>query len=178
MWKHPSFSPPSPKQRSLGERHWNHKVCFLWMCLPMVTVNAGICYIGEVTTSCSSQNAGFDARDDVTFARKGWAVRCQPDCYALEVYWPVFTVAISRSAISTWLGPARSVWLARALQKTPTWSKLWLPGCRHLTLNSSTLHANLAATVGSVMRNVCCTYTEGRIQFSVLRVLPCFYNSL
>jgi hypothetical protein len=45
----------------------------------MVTVNARLWYIGEVTTSCSSQNAGFDARDDIKFARQGRDAHCQPD---------------------------------------------------------------------------------------------------
>jgi hypothetical protein len=34
--------------------------------MPMVPVNAGLLYIGEVTTCCSSRNSGVDARDDVS----------------------------------------------------------------------------------------------------------------
>jgi len=97
-------------------------------------------------------------------------------CHALEFYWPNFTVAISRSAISICLSPVRSVWLGRDLQKTPTWSKLSLPDCRHLILISCTLHANLTATVGNVMHKVCCMYTEDRIQFSVLECCLMFIS--
>ena len=79
MWKHLSSSPPSPKQRSLCERHWNHKVVLL---VDMLAHGDCKCWalvhrIGY--DKLFSQNAGVDMRDDVKFALKGRSVHCQPD---------------------------------------------------------------------------------------------------